>query len=377
MKKLYWHRKLFPSYIILLICAFCLVSLTLVQTFKTVKYGDFFYDKLGAAKTAYTAFNEIKRFRTEKDIPIDKMIDPADSGLVGVKQSSITSDYGSIYAKRSSINPNFAAIFVQWLKGDLHLKEGDTIAVTMTGSYPALDIAMLSAIKELKLKPLLIFTVTASNYGANIPGFTWIDMYQYLNKKGTFPYTPVGVAIGGSRDKGYGLSEKGHEIINETIKRSGYHFLNSQKTIDGIIKRMELFKANAKGNEIKAFVNVGGAMTSIGLKQVGQSNFKPKSLKHGVIKSLPVDLIKVDDVAVRFLKEGVPVINVRNSGQIIKDFKLPELPKYQPLIGEGSVYVTVEYNRIYALIALVLDIIVLVIAAILSRKYLITYKKSS
>ncbi|MCF6807183.1 poly-gamma-glutamate system protein [Thiotrichales bacterium 19S9-12] len=376
MKKMYWHRKVFPSSIILLLCLFSLTSLYLVQTFKTEQYSDYFYDKLDAAQTTYKAYNEVKRFRKEKDIPIDKKIDPAESGLIGEKQSPITTDYGSIYAKISSINPNFSAVFVQWLKSDLELKEGDTVAVTMTGSYPALDIAMLSAIKKLKLNPMLVFTVGASNYGANIPGFTWIDIYQHLVKEDIFKYKPVGVAMGGSRDYGYGLSKEGQKIIRDTIKKSGYHFIDSKGTIDGINQRMALFKEHSKGKEIKAFINVGGAMTSIGLKQVGESPVKPKSISIGVITSLPIELIKVDDVAVRFLKEGIPVVNVRDVGDLIEKYQFPKLPSYQPLIGQGPIYDALQYNRMYALIALVANILVLFLAAVASRKYSITYKKS-
>ncbi|MCF6764757.1 poly-gamma-glutamate system protein [Thiotrichales bacterium 19S3-7] len=376
MKKMYWHRKLFPSYIILLICLISLLSLYLVQTFKTVHYGDYFYDKLAAAKTTYTAYNEIKHLRIEKDIKINPKLDPSKSGLIGEKQSPTTTDYGSIYAKRASINPNFAAIFVQWLKGDLGLKKGDTVAVTMTGSYPALDIAMLAAIKELQLRPLLVFTVGASNYGANIPGLTWLDMYQYLVKQGVFNYTPVGVSIGGSRDYGYGLSKEGIKIIKDTINKSGYHFIDSTGTIDAINKRMALFKQHQGKDGVKAFINVGGSMAAIGLKQVGDSSVKPKSISIGVVTSLPVDLIKVDDVAVRYLKQGIPIVNVRDIGDLVEQYQFPKFPQYQPLIGQGPIYVALEYNRMYALLALVVNIIVLLLAAVLSRKYLITYKKS-
>ena len=377
MKKMYWHRKLFPSYIILLICLLSLLSLNLVQTHKTIHYGEYFYEKLAAAKITYTAFNEIKRFRNTKGIKINSKLDPAMSGLIGEKQSPITTDYGSIYSKRQSINPNFSAIFVEWLKSDLGLKEGDTVAVTMTGSYPALDIAMLAAIKELKLKPLIVFSVGASNYGANIPGLTWVEMYEHLVKKGIFDYKPIGVAMGGSRDYGYGLSKEGVKIINDIIKKSGYHFIDSKGTTDGIDKRMALFKEHAGKSEVKAFINVGGAMTSIGLKQTKRQQNKPKSLQSGVVTSLPIDLINVDNVAVRFLKRGVSVVNVRYISSVVDQYDFPRYPKSQPLVGEGPIYVDYVYDRMYALIALVANIVILLLAAFLSRKYLISYKKTN
>ena len=97
------------------------------------------------------------------------------TGLIGLSMSEITTDSGNLYSKRSSVNPNMAAIFVAWLS-ELNLKKGDVIALQETGSYPALDIAMLSAIKILELKPLIIFSVGASQFGANRPNFTWLDI---------------------------------------------------------------------------------------------------------------------------------------------------------------------------------------------------------
>ncbi|MBD5784357.1 poly-gamma-glutamate system protein, partial [Francisella tularensis] len=130
--------------------------------------------------------------------------------------------YVDLYANRSSVNPNMAAIFVEWLS-ELNLKEGDTGAVQATGSYPALYIAMLAAIKTLKLKPLIIFSAGASQFGANRPGFTWPDIYHNLVEKGVFDYDILGITLSGSHDNGYGMNPGAILKLNDAIKRNGYN----------------------------------------------------------------------------------------------------------------------------------------------------------
>jgi len=121
-------------------------------------------------------------------------------------------------------------------------------------------------------------------------------------------------------------------------------------------------------------------MASIGLKRIpGHTQPKGKlhSLKTGVITRLPIELVGTDSVAVRFLKQGVPVVNVHNVGKVlVEQYGFPRAPRVEPFLGEGGLFNHKEYNTWLAIAVLVLDVIVFIIIAVLSKKYVIRYKRS-
>ncbi len=377
MKNMYWHQKFLPRYVIIGFCVFMLLSLFVVEHFLSDKQQPYFQQKLDASSLTFKAFMDIRAARESLGVEINRKLDPTGMGLIGYKSSAITTDPGTLYAKRTSVNPNLAALFVQWY-GDVGLQKGDTVAVAMTGSFPAADMAAVAAAQTLGLKPLIILSAGASNYGANIPKLSIVDMYRILVKDKVFDVAPIGVSLGGSRDKAYGVTPEGIGILDEAIKKSGYHFLKVTGTNDSIKRRLALYKKEAKGDPIKAYINVGGGMASIGLKKLkgSMSQIPPQSLPSGITKSLPVFLTGVNSVAVNFLKEGIPVINMRDiTDTLAKQYSFPYKPSVLPLVGTGSMYISPEYNTALAAGILILDLAVLIALAWLSRKYLITYKR--
>jgi hypothetical protein len=261
-----------------------------------------------------------------------------------------------------------------------------------TGSYPALDIAMLSAIKSLGLKPLIIFSAGSSQFGANRPEFTWPDMYKNLVNKKLFDYDVLGITLGGSRDNGYGLNPSAILDLHKAISRNGYKVINvpyKDATNTSVKKRMSLYKKAAGKTPIKAYINVGGNMASIGLKKnlivttdskgekkkEATSTRSVRSFPSGVVSKLPSQYKTINSVAVQFLKQGVPVVNIRDiNSSIIKKYGLTYNPAAVANPGKGPAFKQKKYNTTLAIILLLIDIGLLTGAAILSRKYLISYK---
>ena len=68
---------------------------------------------------------------------------------------------------------------------------------------------MLAAAEEMKLKPIVVTSVGASMWGANDPIFTWLDMEKLLNEKGLLHTRSLAASVGGSNDRGRGLSPRG------------------------------------------------------------------------------------------------------------------------------------------------------------------------
>ncbi len=90
---------------------------------------------------------------------------------------------------------------------------------------------------------------------------------------------------------------------------------------------------------------------------------------------MPIALVNRDSVAIRYLKKGVPVINVHNIGHILmNEYGFPVAPKIEPLIGSGALFHHKEYRTWLAILALALDILAFIIIALISRKYMIRYK---
>ncbi|MBK2093374.1 poly-gamma-glutamate system protein [Francisella philomiragia] len=398
MKTMYWHRKFLSRYIILFLSAFMIISLYIVEKNLVVETKGY-TQKLQAAELTEKAFDLTQRYFMSKGYLCKSMGDVSCTGLIGLSMTEITTDSGDLYAKRSSVNPNMAAIFVQWLS-QLNLQEGDTVAVQETGSYPALDIAMLSAIKTLKLKPLIIFSAGASQFGANRPGFTWPDIYRNLVEKGIFDFDVLGITLGGSHDNGYGMTPGAILKLNDAIKRNNFKVINipyKDSTNTSVAKRLEMYKEAAGNDSIKAYINVGGNMASIGLKQptvkLEESDKKSKTDKKatnvasndqvlkihsfptGVTSKLPPEYSTVNSVAVNFLKEDIPVVNVRDiNSSIIKTYGMTYNPTTVVPPGQGAVFSQKKYNTALAAALLIVDIALIVFMAFISRKYLISFK---
>jgi hypothetical protein len=103
------------------------------------------------------------------------------------------------------------------------------IAVNVTGSMPALNIAVLSAAKVLGLDVVLISSVGASMFGATDPYFTWLDIETLLNEKDILSYKSIATSLGGGRDLGRGLSKAGRDLIIEATERNNVELIQEKK----------------------------------------------------------------------------------------------------------------------------------------------------
>src|SRR5690606_32173871 len=122
-----------------------------VESFPVQRKQAFYEEKLAAARLTRLAMQAIKEEKRKRGIVIDQDADPAQSGMIGAALTPITSNTGYLNAKRTSINPNFAAVFVELL-GEANIRPGSRVAVGVSGSFPALNIAALAALHEMKLK---------------------------------------------------------------------------------------------------------------------------------------------------------------------------------------------------------------------------------
>ena len=129
-----------------------------------------------------------------KGLDKPKVIDRFKSGLVGVDStdSQMTTKRGFLESKVATTTPNFAAIFIDWFSAigiSSNISNvSDTIAVSMTGSFPGANIAFLSACKASNVYPVIISSIGSSSWGANQIDKTWIEIENTLLDANFFNY---------------------------------------------------------------------------------------------------------------------------------------------------------------------------------------------
>jgi poly-gamma-glutamate system protein len=338
VKQVYWKPNQPHSVALALIAVLSILGLVSVEVFQTKNKQSHYREKTKAAHLAQEAFERLKEKRLQLKIPIDIEIDPMESGLLGTLMTPVTSNTGSLSAKQTSVNPNFAAVIVRLLKR-VEVTRGDIVAVGFSGSFPAINVCVLAAIETLKLKPIIITSVSASSWGANIPEFLWINMEQYLNQRRLFSYRTQLASIGGVEDRGIGISKEGIALMKQAIARSRLPFLDPENYAESIEERMRAYIEYAQGEPIKAYINVGGGTTSVGTK-IGKLLFRP-----GLNQRAPIGGSHIDSVMNEMIKRGTPVIHLIQIEQLAKQYGLQVQPKKMPIVGEGKIFYRKEYNR--------------------------------
>jgi poly-gamma-glutamate system protein len=335
MKKVYWRPQSLPIVATLFIAALALAGMLSVEVFKTHVRQPHYGEKIQAARLAQSAMEAIQYERLKRGLTIDPETDPARSGLIGTLVTPVTSDAGDLNAKQTSVNPNFAAVIVTLL-ARARVREGDRVAVSFSGSFPALNICVLSAISAMKLKPVIISGASGSQWGANDPNFLWIDMETFLNKKGFFPFRSEMASIGGRNDRGKEMTDKGRELILQAIKRNDLAILEAKTIRENVDRRIALY---FRDRPPSVFINVGGGIAAAGVR-----TYKV-FMKPGLLSQEVPGAENLDSVIARFLREQIPVIHLGNIRQLAEHYGLPVAPTTTPSVGEGRIYTRKEYNR--------------------------------
>jgi poly-gamma-glutamate system protein len=333
-----------------------------VENSKMEVQREHYKEKMEAAKRTQAAFDYIKNYRLEKGVFIDDVNDPNETALIGQKYTLITTDRGDIDSKLSSTNPNIAAIMVQYLK-DAGLEKGDYVAVGMTGSFPTINIAALAALEVLELRPIVISSVGASNFGANDPEFTWLDMESLLIQKGILKTKSYAASIGGGDDIGRGLSPMGRELILSAIERNQIKLINKGNLISNIDERMQMYNKASGNSSISAYINIGGSVASLG-HSVNSNLIDPGLTIEFLAQNYPIP-----GVIIKMGERGIPLVNMVNIKTILRQFEMPINPTPLPEPGDGNIYTEIKYNIWVVAVATLIMALLIVFIYISDKKY--------
>ena len=334
--KLYWRPSRIPGRVLLLLLLAALAALLVVESSKQSRTGEYYDEMLQASRLMKRGIETIRPIRARVH-PIDPQLDPLRSGLIGIASSPVTSNSGHLMAKRATINPNWAAVVVRMLS-DAGVAPGDKVAVAVSGSFPALNLAVYSAVEVMELDAVIIASGSASQWGANIPRMLWLDMARELREAGVFDVREAAASLGAEEDRGIGLPEEGITSIRATIERAGVPLLFAENREASVSERMAIYREGSP-KPIKALINVGGGSATTG----------PDSIDHyfdtGLSRSVRARAFALTSVMGQFLSEGVPVINLSGIKGLSARYGLPYPPLEPQGIGAGGVYQGESYRR--------------------------------
>lgn len=334
-----------------------LAGFTVLTCTRSTVPAEDYAQKLEAAERTAACFSYVKELKQERGIPIDPAADPNETGLIGDEYTLITTTLGDLPAKRTSTNPNFAALVVE-LFHQLGLAPGDKIAVNCSGSFPALNIAVLCAIDTLSLDPVIISSFGASTHGANQPGLTYPDMEYALYQAGLVRHKSDYLSIGGNLDIGTDMDPRLTAEIRARLEADGYPFLYDENLYRNIENRYAYYN---EGTPVKCLVNVGGNDASFGDSMV---------MVHaagGILTELSEKDHSTGLVQLA-LADGIPVVHLLNLKGLAADYGLPFDPVPLPTVGEGAVYYHVTYRKPLAAAVLLAAVLMLLRAAYWLRR---------
>lgn len=335
-----WIKPSIPRTMLVIALLVGVTGYLLLETSKSSVHHATFEQQTAAAELMLKSLDAVKQYRLDLGLPINRETDPNGTGLIGETFTEITTSIGNIEAKQTSTNPSFAALMVR-LFHEANLQPNDVVAIGASGSFPSLIIATLAAAKVMELKPLIIYSVGSSMYGANIPEFTFLEMRKPLAEQNILPYPLHAVSIGGDNDRGDGMffaSSQG--IMKEIAQSSEAIFIYEENNAASINKRLTLYQELNNGLHPDCFVNIGGATPNYG--NTGAS----LKLPNGLITRSPIQSDHLErGLIFEYLERGTPVIHLLN----IRDLALRSGIAINPVpfleVGSEQVYFDIQYNR--------------------------------
>ena len=318
-------------------------------------------EMLAASRRMKEAVKAVRDCRESRGIRIDPAKDINLTGLIGLETSPITTSLGNLEAKRTTVNPNFAGL-ITLLLHEAGVRRGDTVAIGASSSFPALIIASLCAVEAMELRGLLICSLGASQWGANHPDFSWLDILACLNRSDLLSARPVGLSLGGDGDVGKDMSPEGRALLLRLARETGLPVLSEPDLEKNVRERLRMFETAAGDAGIQAFINIGGSYANMGtdsevLKVTpGLAEFPnlPPSERRGVIFEMAA--------------RRIPVIHLLYVKGLCDRYGLPWDPSPLPEPGQGAAFEKKEVDPLsFLLLAGAYFLLIAIVLAIAAR----------
>lgn len=322
-----WRKRL----ALLAAAAWLALGIALTVSNGTEKRADDYEVKLAAASLMQSWMDAVKEYKQEAGLEVTQD-DVHNTGLIGEPYTPITTTHGALEAKRTTANPDMAALMVQMLT-EAGVRSGDTVGAGFSGSFPAMNLAVLAACQTMEVNCVYIASVGASTYGANQPEFTFPDMVYRLYQDGLLKTAPSLVTPGGVDDCGLDMEADLREEILSRIAGYGAKVMREDDFEANIQARMAVYQQEGP---IQCFIGVGGNLTTTGTS--GQS------VGYGLIPAGKIRAVDQNSGLVqRYSSQGLPVLHLLNIKQLAADYGLAYDPEALLPFGESAVYYAISY----------------------------------
>lgn len=342
MKKSFTSRDWYLG----LICLLLIVGLLLSSKTAQIKKDPLYNTKIVAYEYMEELMREISKSKSELGIPISSE-DKHNTGMIGQSFSTITTSMGSVEAKRTSANPDMAALLVELLH-KAGIRKGDRIGANFSGSFPSLNLAVLSACKAMDVDYVYISSIGSSNFGANDPEITFPDMSVKLTGLGLISNPGVAFSLGGSSDIASDLDPDVVDNIRKRIEGYGLPLLFEEDYKENLRLRQQLLES--KG-DIDCFISVGGNMTSLGK---GDNSIY---YGQGLLVNKLIPLTDNSGLIEIYRNKGIPVIHLLNLRKLTADYGLGYDPDVLPTKGSSSMFLKESYNSFVSIMFILLALV--------------------
>lgn len=330
-------------------CAWIGLGIGLTVAGKYEKTADDFNVKIEAATLHGQMMNEIKEYKNELGIPLVEE-DIHKTGMIGEPYTEITTTHGAIEAKRTTANPDMAAVVVQMLE-EAGMKEGSRVAIGFSGSFPAMNLAVLSACETMNLDYSYIASVGASTYGANQPDCTFPDMVLRLYHEGYIERLPEYFTFGGRADCGYDMNPELRDGIYQRLIKSEVEVVEPASFPENIEQRRAAYEAEGMP---ECFVAVGGNYTNSGPGD--------KDIPYGVIKPGKIRTVDENSGLIQvYNSQDLPIINILNIKKLVTDYGLAFDPESLKNPGESAIYKETAYPMLPAAVGILGAVMIILV----------------
>lgn len=237
--------------------------------------------------------------------------DPWKLGLIGLEWSPLTTTLGSLEAKRTACHPSWSVAILREFDA-MGLKEGDSVAILSSSSFPGLLLNTLKAAEYRHLKVLLILSLGSSTWGANVPGAPWPVLAEQLRERGLLHTKADYYTLGGDDENGGGIAPEGVALMIDMAKGEGVPLLR-EGTLEGMIsKKMEIVQKFSP----RLVMSIGGSHANIG---------EDESILAlpGGLHFPSADMVSGDGVIGQALSAGYPVFHLLNIHDLSLRYGIP------------------------------------------------------
>ena len=325
---IYYKNRIISLIICILILLTCICLSLALQTTQPTQLWD---EKMRAAQIMTDCMARIQAYQAELGIlPVEEDIHK--TGLLGPRYTPITTTLGAPEAKRTTADSQMAALVVQLLD-EAGISSGDTVGAGFSGSFPGMNLAVLSACSAMEVNIIFIPSVGASTFGATWPQLTFPEIAYRLFCDGLLPTSAAAYSMGGTRDCGIGMDPAVVAEIQSRMKQTGIEFLYEESYEKNIAARMKIYETLGP---IDCFIGVGGNITTSGVSEI--------QLDWGVLHGLETQpLTQKSGLLQHYAAQGIPVIHLLNIKQLVADYGLPYDPAEQIPPGEGPLFFSPKY----------------------------------